>query len=98
MSIKDVQDRLIERNSKPKPKKIDRIVKGVLIYWCAFVILAWVTFWVKDSVPDTLIQYGLGGGAPLRQREVAERTGISRSYVSRIEKKALEKLKAALEA
>lgn len=63
MSIKDVQDKLIERNSKPKPKKIDRIVKGVLIYWCAFVILAWVTFWVKDSVPDTLIQYGLGGGA-----------------------------------
>lgn len=63
MSIKDVQDKLIERNSKPKPKKIDRIVKGVLVYWCAFVILAWVTFWVKDSVPDTLIQYGLGGGA-----------------------------------
>ena len=63
MSIKDVQEKLIERNAKPKPKKIDRIVKGVLIYWCAFVILAWVTFWVKDSVPDTLIQYGLGGGA-----------------------------------
>lgn len=63
MSIKDVQDELIKRNAKPKPKKIDRIVKGVLIYWCAFVILAWVTFWVKDSVPDTLIQYGLGGGA-----------------------------------
>ena len=63
MSIKDVQDKLIERNSKPKPKKIDKIVKGVLIYWCAFVILAWVTFWVKGAVPDTLIQYGLGGGA-----------------------------------
>ena len=63
MSIKDVQDKLIERNSKPKPKKIDKIVKGVLFYWCAFVILAWVTFWVKDSVPDTLVQYGLGGGA-----------------------------------
>lgn len=63
MSIKDVQRKLIERNSKPKPKKIDKIVKGVLVYWCAFVILAWVTFWVKDSVPDTLIQYGLGGGA-----------------------------------
>ena len=63
MSIKDVQDKLIERNAKPKPKKIDKIVKGVLIYWCAFVILAWVTFWVKDSVPDTLITAGLGGGA-----------------------------------
>jgi hypothetical protein len=28
-----------------------------------FIITAWVTYWVKDSVPDTLIQYGLGGGA-----------------------------------
>ena len=42
-------------------------------------------------------RYGLGGNAPMRQREVARYTGISRSYVSRIEKKALEKLKAALE-
>lgn len=48
---------------KPKPKKIDKIVRGVLIYWVVFVIVAWVTFWVKDSVPDTLVQYGLGGGA-----------------------------------
>lgn len=48
---------------KKKPKKIDRIVRGVLIYWVVFVTVAWVTFWVKDSVPDTLIQYGLGGGA-----------------------------------
>ena len=44
-----------------------------------------------------LLRYGLSGGAPMRQREVAEVTGISRSYVSRIEKRALEKLKAALE-
>ena len=44
-----------------------------------------------------LLRYGLGGAAPKRQREVAQITGISRSYVSRIEKRALEKLKAALE-
>ncbi len=44
-----------------------------------------------------IYRYGLGGGVPLRQREVAKHTGISRSYVSRIEKKALEKLKAALQ-
>ena len=44
-----------------------------------------------------ILRYGLGGGAPKRQREVADVTGISRSYVSRIEKRALEKLKAALE-
>ena len=42
------------------------------------------------------LRYGLAGNAPLRQREVANRTGISRSYVSRIEKRALEKLRAAL--
>ncbi len=42
-------------------------------------------------------RYGLGGGVPQRQREVAGQTGISRSYVSRIEKKALQKLYQALE-
>ena len=44
-----------------------------------------------------VLRYGLGGGVPHRQREVADITGISRSYVSRIEKRALEKLKQALE-
>ena len=43
------------------------------------------------------MRYGLDGLPPLRQREVAQKTGISRSYVSRIEKRALEKLKIALE-
>lgn len=43
------------------------------------------------------LRYGLNGQKPLRQREVAEKTGISRSYVSRIEKRALQKLKAVLE-
>ena len=44
-----------------------------------------------------LLRYGLDGNKPHRQREVADVTGISRSYVSRIEKRALEKLKMALE-
>ena len=43
------------------------------------------------------LRYGLGGKPPLRQREVADVTGISRSYVSRIEKRALQKLRKALE-
>ena len=43
------------------------------------------------------LRYGLTGSIPQRQREVAQVTGISRSYVSRIEKRALEKLRAALE-
>lgn len=43
------------------------------------------------------MRYGLTGCPPLAQREVAERCGISRSYVSRIEKKALEKLREEIE-
>ena len=44
-----------------------------------------------------VLRYGLGGNPPQRQREVAKITGISRSYVSRIEKRALQKLRAELE-
>ena len=44
-----------------------------------------------------VLRYGLGGGSPCRQREVAQRCGVSRSYVSRIEKRALEKLRRYLE-
>ena len=44
-----------------------------------------------------VLRYGLGSCQPQRQREVAKVLGISRSYISRIEKRALEKLKTALE-
>lgn len=43
------------------------------------------------------LRYGIGLASPLPQREIAARLGISRSYVSRIEKRALEKLREALE-
>ena len=43
-----------------------------------------------------VLRYGLFGISPLTQREVALKLGISRSYVSRIEKCALEKLLKAL--
>ena len=43
------------------------------------------------------LRYGLLGQPPMRQREVAEVTGISRSYISRIEKRALQKLRKAIE-
>ena len=41
-------------------------------------------------------RYGLCGEREMTQREIADSMGISRSYVSRIEKKALEKLKNML--
>ena len=43
------------------------------------------------------LRYGLDGKVPLTQREIAAQCGISRSYVSRIEKKALEKLRKELD-
>ena len=58
---------------------------------------------LKEFLKDTLtpreltiirLRYGLGERAELPQREVAKKLKISRSYVSRIEKKALQKLRA----
>lgn len=43
------------------------------------------------------LRYGLNGNKPLPQREVADKCGISRSYISRIEKKALGKLRVAFQ-
>ena len=45
-----------------------------------------------------ILRYGLANDMPLTQREVAKKLDISRSYVSRIEKKALEKLKRKFDA
>ncbi|MBE6720379.1 MAG: sigma-70 family RNA polymerase sigma factor [Ruminococcaceae bacterium] len=44
-----------------------------------------------------ILRYGLRNTAPLTQREVAERLNISRSYVSRIEKKVLRDIKNSIE-
>ena len=43
-----------------------------------------------------VMRYGLGDSPMKTQREVAEKLGISRSYVSRIEKSALEKIRSVL--
>lgn len=44
-----------------------------------------------------ILRYGLYNREPVTQRDVAQKLGISRSYVSRIEKRALEKLRSRLE-
>ena len=44
-----------------------------------------------------ILRYGLDGNKPLTQLEVSQRLNISRSYVSRIEKKILTQLRKALE-
>ena len=58
---------------------------------------------VDDRLSDRereiiMMRYGLLGGQEITQREIGRRLGISRSYVSRIEKRALEKLKEGYQA
>lgn len=43
-----------------------------------------------------LLRYGLTGQPPLTQQQVADLLGISRSYISRIEKAAVEKLRGQM--
>ena len=73
---------------------LDRVSNRQLLHKMCAAIDEVLTEQEKQVI---VARYGLGTGNALRQREVAKLTGISRSYVSRIEKKALEKLKAALE-
>lgn len=46
-------------NNKRTSDKVLTILAGFIFL---FIILMIITFWVKDSVPDTLIQYTLGAG------------------------------------
>ncbi|MBR5535944.1 MAG: RNA polymerase sporulation sigma factor SigK [Clostridia bacterium] len=50
---------------------------------------------IKDEREKEILylRYAIGGGVPLTQKEVAKKLGISRSYVSRIEKKAIMHLR-----
>ena len=63
-----------------KTEKLNKIISEVLNGRELFIIIN---------------RYGLFGKDSMTQREIADKLGISRSYVSRIEKRALEKLKKA---
>ena len=83
MDVLSVEDDLAERvNLAEEARKVRNLVNTLL-----------------DSRESEIIsaRYGLNGESPLTQRECAARLGISRSYVSRIEKRALEKLREALD-
>ena len=47
---------------KKKMKTSDRILILLGAFLLAFILSMMITFWVKESVPDTLIQYTLGAG------------------------------------
>ena len=84
MDIVSVEDTMLEDlHDKESALRLRKLVKEVL---------------TEREAEVVRLRYGLGGTIPLTQREVAAAFGISRSYVSRIEKKALQKLRCALEA
>lgn len=77
----DDEDIVEQLARKQSLKKLSKIIAGVLTPREYFVVIR---------------RYGLYGHHESTQRELAEQLGISRSYVSRIEKKALEKLRLHL--
>ena len=63
---------------------------------CQELLKSIETSLTKREAKIIRLRYGLDGAAPMTQKETAQLCGISRSYVSRIEKKALEKLRLNL--
>lgn len=76
--IADKRDILEEIDTKLKLEKLRKIIGTTLD---------------KRELEIIELRYGLGGRKELTQREIAKKLNISRSYVSRIEKSALEKLR-----
>lgn len=69
------------------PDRVDIMIKSRQLY-------GFIDECLDDREKEIITyRYGLGGIKELTQREVADKLNISRSYVSRIEKKALEKLR-----
>ncbi len=76
--IADKSDIVEELDTKFKIQKLRLILNGVLD---------------ERELEIIRLRYGIDGYPELTQRDIAKRLGISRSYVSRIEKSALEKLR-----
>ena len=77
----------------------DTIVENIDIKMKSEKLYGYLQSALTQREPEVVCRrYGLCGFRPQPQREVAKRLGISRSYISRIEKKALEKLRREFEA
>ena len=77
---------VLENNEKNIEEEVDLKMKIKLLYEKMKELL-------KDKEKTILeLRFGLGGKKPKTQNEIATMMGISRSYVSRIETKAIHKL------
>jgi len=83
MEVISVEDDMLENlSARETCARLEKYIKSVLTPREAEIIT---------------LRYGLNNQYPKTQREIAAICGISRSYVSRIEKKALEKLRKGFE-
>ncbi len=72
----------------------DNIFEDIEIHLRAEQLYRYLETALSDRERQIIVlRYGLGGQCPLTQREVADRLNISRSYVSRIEKKSIAALR-----
>lgn len=78
--VSDDVDVVEQMEREQKTEKLTQIISEVLSGRELFIVIN---------------RYGLFNKEPMTQREIADKLGISRSYVSRIEKRALDKLKKA---
>ncbi len=78
----DEPDVVEQMDQNGKIKKLRTLLPGLL---------------TKREQEIIILRYGLCGSQPVTQRQIAAKLGISRSYVSRIEKRALAKMRAGLE-
>ncbi|MEG1500220.1 MAG: RNA polymerase sporulation sigma factor SigK [Clostridia bacterium] len=74
--------------------QVDEIVENTLLTEKLFKIIKNVL--TKREYEIIVMRYGIGGKPALTQREVAQKLGISRSYISRLETKALELIKGEI--
>ncbi len=77
-----------------EPDVIERIDKNGKIRYLQRLLPQILTDREREII---ILRYGLLDDKPVTQKQIASRLGISRSYVSRIEKKALLKLRAGME-
>lgn len=79
-------EEVLENNERSIDEEVDLKMKIKLLYEKMKDVL-------KDREKTILeLRFGLGGHKPKTQHEIADNMGISRSYVSRIETKAISKL------
>ena len=76
----------------------DTVADDIDVRWKITKMISFIKEQLSERERQILVmRYGLGDTPPLTQRETAEKLGISRSYISRLDKNALQLIQNFLE-